>query len=70
MTEIPYAIDHEWIRVPSDNKQKIACCHCGLVHAFKFRITKEGRYTFIEWSGSRDMELPAEIRKSDTIVLI
>lgn len=69
MDPIQIAEEHQWIRVPSDNKQTIVCCDCGLAHGFEFRIRNEDGYTFVEWRSHRKEPLTAEIRHQENIVI-
>lgn len=48
----------DWI-TPLSEKHKIACCDCGLVHLFEFRVRKG----VIEFRAKRDMRATAQRRR-------
>ena len=51
----------KWIR-PVRKGYMIACCDCGLVHDFDFRIKKEWRGMVIEFRAKRNKKETAKVR--------
>ena len=47
--------------------QRIRCCDCGLVHIFRFQVSKAGRIQFRAW---RDIRATARARKRKRIRLL
>ena len=53
----------EWIR-PIRKGYKLACCDCGLVHDFDFRIRKEWRGLVVEFKARRNQRSTGQMRRA------
>jgi hypothetical protein len=42
---------------------KMACCDCGLVHLFKFKVVREGKRNAVEFVAHRDNRATAAVRR-------
>lgn len=52
----------EWVQ-PRRRKYKLACCDCGLVHTFDFRLLKRGSGHVIQWRAFRDERATGAMRR-------
>lgn len=48
-TRYEQVFDGEWVRPWPQKGHRSACCDCGLVHSFDFRIAKEDGRQYVEW---------------------
>ena len=56
------AEEDEWVQ-PARKGYKMACCDCGLVHRFDFKLEKSGNRRFILFRVFRDNRATGQIRR-------
>lgn len=60
-TKYPKAKPGEWI-APVMSGHKLACCDCGLVHVFNYRVDADGEISF---QAFRDNRATGQLRRND-----
>jgi len=53
---------NQWV-TPKTRWYKIACCDCGLVHLFQFRVEHKGSKHIIKFKAWRDERATGQIRR-------
>ena len=53
MAQYKQVSDGERVDCGHNRTHRIRCCDCGLVHVYRFEITKTGRMRFRAWRDNR-----------------
>lgn len=61
--------DGDWVR-PVMRGYKVACCDCGLVHRYDFRLVRVGKQMVIVYRAFRDRRATAARRRRKSLAKV